>query len=61
MGRAAFDQFGQSSEDLVVLEQLLASPPEKFLELGTDHLLTGLFRRVEGRVEGSLGMGARRE
>ena len=44
-----------------MLEQLLASPPEKFLELGTDHLLTGLFRTVEGRVEGSLGMGARRE
>ena len=35
---------GKSSEDLAVLEKLLALPPEKFLELGTDQLLTGHFR-----------------
>ena len=38
--------FGKSSKDLVVLENLLDSPPAKFLELGTDHLLTDYFRDV---------------
>ena len=32
--------FGKYSEDLSVLEKLLDLPPEKFLELGTDQLLT---------------------
>ena len=36
--------FGRSEEDLSVLERLLDSPPAKFLELGTDMLLTGCFR-----------------
>ena len=37
------DLFGNSSKDLVVLEHPLDSPPEKFLELQTDQLLTGYF------------------
>ena len=41
--------FGKSMEDMNVLEKLLDSPPAKFLELGTDLLLTGYFR---GGLEG---------
>ena len=41
--------FGKSAEDLSVLERLLDSPPVKFLELGTDLLLTGY---SGGGVEG---------
>ena len=37
-------RFGDPQEDLTVLEQLLDSPPVKFLELGTDQLLMGHFR-----------------
>ena len=36
--------FGKTLEDLAVLEKLLASPPAKFLGLGTDQLLIGYFR-----------------
>ena len=43
-----FARFGQSSEDLAVLEQLLVLPPEKFLGLGTNQLLMGLFRGGRG-------------
>ena len=43
--------FGDSQENLAVLEQLLESQPSKFLELGTDQLLTGHFRGVLGVVE----------
>ena len=35
--------FDKSRGDLLVLEGLLASPLGKFLELGTDQLLTGYF------------------
>ena len=37
------DLFDKWSEDLAIIERLLASPPGKFLELGMDHLLTGYF------------------
>ena len=37
-------RFGDPQEDLAVLEQLLDLPPAKFLELGTDQLLTSHFR-----------------
>ena len=40
--------FGKSSKDLVVLENLLVSPPAKFPELGTDQLLTGYSRGGAG-------------
>ena len=38
------DLFDKSSEDLTVMERLLALPPGKFSEVGTDQLLTDYFR-----------------
>ena len=35
--------FDQLPDDLSALERLLASPPVRLLELGTDELLTGYF------------------
>ena len=45
--------FGDSQEDLAVLERLLDSPPAKFLGLGMDQLLTGNFRGVSRGSKGS--------
>ena len=38
--------FDVTSMDLKTMERSLALPPAKFLELVTDHLLTGYFRGV---------------
>ena len=50
--------FDKSRGDLLVLEGLLASPLGKFLELGTDQLLTGYFWGGEG-VLSTLSCGKR--
>ena len=49
-------QFGDSQEDLAVLERLLGSPPSKFLELGTDQLLTDHFRGGGLGIESTLSV-----
>ena len=44
------DLFHASSANVAIMERLLALPPTKFLELGTNQLLMGYFGGMEVRV-----------